>query len=408
MGQSHPGDHKMSSSKSERPAILGGSPACPAGPPEWPQSDPAISEVLTRLFASGDWGRYHGPHLPELCRRLAEFHHVEHVLPCSSGTAAVELALRGLGVQADDEVILAGYDFKANFQNILCLKATPVLVDLDPETWQIDPQQVAAAVSERTRAILISHLHGGIVDLVRIRNLATCHGIPILEDACQSPGAMRGANRIGSAGDVSVLSFGGSKLLTAGRGGAILTNRPEIAERIKRYTQRGNEAYPQSEMQAALLLPQLQQLDRHNEIRRESVRMLCSDEQQMKGLKVLQPPQEDLLPAYYKVGFRYDSAEFGGLARSLFVRSMRAEGIAIDAGFRALHLIHAKRRFRSQGELLEATRADHEMVVLHHPVLLQGDRGIRDIHKAIEKVRKGAPLIREQIRVEEPAESFFI
>ena len=387
----------MNPLSAERPAILGGMPIRPSGPPEWPADDAFVREALRKLIDSRDWGRYHGPHLPDLCRRLADYHGVEHVLPCSSGTAAVELALRGVGVTADDEVILAGYDFKANFQNVLCLNATPVLVDLDPETWQLDPTRLEAAVSSRTKAILISHLHGGVVAAPQVRQFADAHGLALIEDACQNPGARLHDRAAGTWGDIGILSFGGSKLLTAGRGGAVITSRNDIVERIKRHVQRGNDAYPLSEMQAAIVSPQLDQLDIRNERRRDAVRRLTLRLSDVTGLTPLQLPTDDVQPTYYKVGFRYRAEEFAGLSRDLFAQAMRAEGIAFDAGFRGLHLIHASRRFRAADDLLEATRADAEMLTLHHPVLLEGDSAMHEIAAAVQKVREGAAEIRLRV-----------
>ena len=383
----------MSLLTEQRPAILGGTPIRPKGPPEWPADDAFVRSALLKMIDSRDWGRYHGPHVPDLCRRLAEYHGVEHVLPCSSGTAAVELALRGVGVTADDEVILAGYDFKANFQNVLCLRATPVLVDLHPETWQLDPARLEAAVSSRTKAILMSHLHGAVVAAPQVRQIAEAHGLVLIEDACQNPGAMLQGRVAGTWGDVGVLSFGGSKLLTAGRGGAVITSRSDIVERIKRHVQRGNDAYPLSEMQAAIVCPQLDQLDARNECRREAVRHLTLRLSDFAGLMPLQLPTDDVQPTYYKVGFRYQAEDFAGLSRDLFAQAMRAEGIAFDAGFRGLHLIHASRRFRAADPLLEATRADAEMVTLHHPVLLEGNSAMEEIVAAVRKTRDGAAEI---------------
>lgn len=378
------------------PAILGGTPIRPNGPPEWPADDAFVRSELLKMIDSRDWGRYHGPHVPDLCRRLADYHGVEHVLPCSSGTAAVELALRGVGVTADDEVILAGYDFKANFQDVLCLRAMPVLVDLHPETWQLDPARLEAAVSSRTRAIIMSHLHGGMVNAPQVRQIAEAHGIALIEDACQSPGAKLYGRVAGTWGDVGVLSFGGSKLLTAGRGGAVITSRNDIAERIKRYVQRGNDAYPLSEMQAAIVCPQLDQLDARNERRRDAVRRLSLRLSGVAGLMPLQIPTVDVQPTYYKVGFRYRAEDFAGLPRDLFAQAMRAEGIAFDAGFRGLHLIHASRRFRAADDLREASRADAEMLTLHHPVLLEADSAIEEIASAVHKVREWAAEIMER------------
>ncbi len=384
----------MSLLTEQRPAILGGTPIRPNGPPEWPADDAFVRAALLKMIDSRDWGRYHGPHVPDLCRRLADYHGVEHVLPCSSGTAAVELALRGAGVTTDDEVILAGYDFKANFQNVLCLRAMPVLVDLHPETWQLDPARLEAAVSSRTRAIIMSHLHGGVVVAPQVRQIAEAHGIAVIEDACQSPGARLHGRIAGTWGDVGVLSFGGSKLLTAGRGGAVITSRTDIAERIKRYVQRGNDAYPLSEMQAAILCPQFDQLDARNERRREAVRRLTLRLSDVAGLTPLQLSTDEVQPTYYKVGFRYRAEDFAGLSRELFAQAMRAEGIAFDAGFRGLHLIHASRRFRAADDLREASRADAEMLTLHHPVLLEADSEMDEITSAVHKIREWADEIR--------------
>lgn len=342
------------------------------------------------MIESGDWGRYHGHHVPDLCQRLAEYHQVEQVLACSSGTAAVELALRGVGVGEGDEVILAAYDFKANFQNVLYLKAIPVLVDLDPRTWQLDPQRVAAAVTPKTRAILAAHLHGAVVNMPELRQIADQHQIPIVEDACQNPGAMLYGHRAGTGADVGVISFGGTKLLTAGRGGAVVTSRAEIAERIKRQVMRGNDAYPLSEIQAAILRPQVDQLDSRNARRREEVVRLCS--RLPAGLTPLQLPTDEIQPAYYKVGFRYDSDDFGGLSRDLFVEALVAEGIAMGPGFRSNHLIHASRRFRAADELVQASLADEAMLGLFHPALLDST-AVDEVITAIHKVREWAPAI---------------
>src|SRR4051794_39739022 len=96
-----------------RPAVLGGAPVRPGGPPDWPMADARVGAALTQAIADGSWGKYHGPHVAELTSRLATDHHCEFAFPCSSGTAAVELALRGLQVGPGDEVVLSAYDFKA-------------------------------------------------------------------------------------------------------------------------------------------------------------------------------------------------------------------------------------------------------------------------------------------------------
>ncbi len=369
------------------PAILGGPAIRPAGPPEWPKENAAVSAALQACVRSGDWGRYQGEHCPRLCRRLSEYFAAEQVILCCSGTAAVELALRGLHVGPGDEVVLAGYDFKGNFLDIVTVGATPVLVDIDPRTGQLDPLRAAAAFTDKTRAIIASHLHGGVVDLPTLRPLAAAAGVAIIEDACQMPGAPLHTARAGMQGDVGVISFGGSKLLTAGRGGAVLTNRADVAARIRRYTQRGNDAYPLSELQAAAVVPQLEALDAQREERCGRVVEMLSAMSVCDGLTPLKTANSTVRPDFYKVAFGYDRNAFGGVPRELFARALQAEGIAMYPGFRALHRIHARGRFRQADDLAAATQADSDWLVLHHPVLLDGANAVAEIVQAIDKVR---------------------
>ncbi|MBC7818601.1 MAG: aminotransferase class V-fold PLP-dependent enzyme [Planctomycetaceae bacterium] len=369
-------------------------------PPVWPLPDAAVEAALRSAFADGSWGKYHGPNCRELSDRLAALHGCEHVVLTCSGTAAVELALHGLKVGTDDEVILSAYDFEGNFKNVLMVGAKPVLVDVDERTGQLDVSQLEAARSSRTKAIIASHLHGGVVAMPAVRAFADQHGIAVIEDACQMPGAIVHGRVAGTWGDVGVLSFGGSKLLTAGRGGALVTRDGEIAQRIRVHTQRGNDAYPLSELQAAVLVPQLDRLVERNQLRAENVSRLLALLSDVAGLRCFvdaagsgdpRRTQGDprrapsvaahtMQPGFYKLGFWFDAVAFG-CSREDFACAMRAKGIALDPGFRALHRTHARGRFRAVNELANATRADESILVLHHPVLLgtAGDmQAIRD------------------------------
>ena len=113
-----------------------------------------------------------------------------------------------------------------------------------------------------------------------------------------------------------------------------------------------------------------------------------------RGLKMLRSTLDGSQPAFYKVGFQYDPAAFDGLPRNRFCEALRAEGIAVDAGFRGLHLIHARSRFRAAGELLQATDADARSVTLHHPVLLGHQRDIEQIAAAVDKIRRHATMVK--------------
>jgi dTDP-4-amino-4,6-dideoxygalactose transaminase len=383
----------MNSLDPDYPALLGGAPVRPQGPPPWPRDDPHVAEAIVRAVEDGSWGRYQGPHVAEFSRRLSEYQQREFAMLTCSGTAAIELALRGLKVGAGDEVILAAYDFKGNYQDVLIVGATPVLVDVDPHNGNFDTSLLGEAVSGKTKAIIVSHLHGGVVPMRLVMEFAGSRGIGVIEDACQMPGARIDGRWAGNWGDVGVFSFGGSKLLTAGRGGALVTDRSDVMQRITLYNQRGNLAYPMSELQAAALIPQLEHLDAANATRAVNARLLCQKLAQFPGLVPLRNGVADCEPGYYKLGMSHLPNEFDGLSRRTFSQAMRAEGIALDPGFEALHKIHSARRYRAVGELRIATAAHQSMLTLHHPVLLGTPDDVDQIIRAIQKIKVHAAAL---------------
>src|SRR5688572_20241752 len=147
------------------PALLGGPPVRPHGPPAWPPADPEILEALQAAFRDGAWGRYHGGNVERLEAALRDYHRIEHVVCCGSGTFAVELALHAFLVGRGEEVLLAAYDYPGNFFNVHAVGAHPVLVDLDPGNWNLNLDRLAQAISPATRVIIASHLHGGLVPM---------------------------------------------------------------------------------------------------------------------------------------------------------------------------------------------------------------------------------------------------
>jgi len=220
-----------------------------------------IQASIERLFASGDWANYRSPVLEELKAEIAQQVGVSTVRLCSSGSLAIELALRGCGLREGDEVVCPALDYPGNIRAVRLLHGMPVVVDTAPGRWTIDVEQVAQAGTDRTRAVIVSHLYGEIADVDRLRSLCDERGWSLVEDACQMPGG-RIANRIlGSFGHVAAFSFGGSKPLTAGSGGAVVTSDPRIAQRITAYLDRPSDATALSPLQAAVLLPQWRRLD---------------------------------------------------------------------------------------------------------------------------------------------------
>ena len=374
-------------------AFHGGEPVLPEGPPAWPAANPQIEAVLQSVYADGSWGRYEGLHSQRLIEILSDLHEVEHVSLCASGTIAVELALRGMGISEGDEVILAGYDFPGNFRAIEHVGARPVLVDIDPTKWCLSLDLLEQALSPQARVVLVSHLHGGLAPMKQLMEFARHHQLQVLEDACQSPGAMIDGKVAGSHGDVGVLSFGGSKLLTAGRGGAVLTQDAQIHQRIKVYCERGNHAFPLSELQAAVLYPQVVGLQDANQLRCQRVGQLLA---RVSNLAVLRPVESSLpvdlaegsandMSSFYKLAWSYDSSRLGDVPREQFLAAVRAEGVALDAGFRGF-VKRSVRRCRVAGELTESAQAADRTVILHHPVLLESQEVIDRVAMALEKV----------------------
>jgi len=375
------------------PAILGGVPAFPDGPPRWPRPDPATAAALAAAAADGGWGRYHGPHVPALEADLAALHGVPHALACASGTLAVETALRALRVGPGDEVVLAGYDYEPNFLTVHAVGARPVLADVAPGNWNLDPAALDAAASPLTKAVLCSHLHGGLVPMPDVCAWAAARGVGVVEDAAQATGAMIAGKPAGAWGDVGSLSFGGTKLVTAGRGGAVLVRDRGVFQRAKLWLHRGTQAWaPLGELAAALVRPQLAALAEGTVRRAERVALLLRELADVPGLT----PFENAVagtPAFYRVGFRFDPGAFG-LSRAVFVAALRAEGVAFDVGFTSLHAGRSPSRFRAAGALPEASAAGLGCVGLHHPVLwgeaeevLRVASAVRGVYESREEIR---------------------
>jgi perosamine synthetase len=371
------------------PALLGGSPVRPDGPPNWPQPDPDVQAAIVSAVASGMWGHYHGEHVCALESELAQFHGIHHAITCASGTLAVEAALRTLRVGPGDQVVMAAYDYESNFLTLHAIGARPILIDVSPTNWNFDPDSLAAAITPQTKAILCSHLHGGIVPMREVMEIARAHGVGVVEDAAQAPGATVQGKPAGTWGDIGVLSFGGSKLLTAGRGGALLFSDPQLHQRAKVWLHRGLQQWaPLSELQAAALRPQLRKLRQATLTRWERVQELIGISSALAtvpGLMAFSNAAADSIPAFYKVGFQYNPTAFG-LSRELFIKALRAEGIAFDAGFKSLHIGRSPSRFQSVGTLIHASAAHERCILLHHPVLGGTSDDVQQVADAVVKV----------------------
>lgn len=220
-----------------------------------------------------------GKNLQAFERELADYCQTSHAIGLASGTDALALALRACGVEPGDEVITASNSFMATAGAIVQIGAVPVFVDVDPQTYTLDPTCVEAAISPLTRAIVPVHLYGQMADMSAIMQIARRHGLVVVEDACQAHGAEDRGRRAGSLGDAAAFSFYPSKNLGAyGDAGAVTTRSASIAERIRMLRDHGStRKYEHREMgvnsrldeiQAAVLRVKLRYLDAWNARRR--------------------------------------------------------------------------------------------------------------------------------------------
>ncbi|HLX57546.1 MAG TPA: DegT/DnrJ/EryC1/StrS family aminotransferase [Ktedonobacteraceae bacterium] len=226
------------------------------------------SDAILRVLASGQLAQ--GEHVAAFERRFAEVCHVREAVAVSSGTAALHLALLAHGIGAGDEVITTAFSFAATANVILLVGATPVFVDIEPDTYTLDPALVEAAITPRTRAIMPVHLYGHPCDMRQLEQIATAHNLVIIEDACQAHAASIEEKLVGSFG-TGCFSFYATKNITTGEGGMVTTNDPEIAECVRLLRSHGQkERYRHTmlgynmrmtEMQGALGLVQIEKLE---------------------------------------------------------------------------------------------------------------------------------------------------
>lgn len=237
-----------------------------------------IDTAMQRVVASGQYVL--GPEVRAFEKEVANFTGCEYAIGVGSGTDALHLSLRALGIGPGDEVITTPFTFIATTEAIGLVGAKPVFVDIDSETFNINVEKVPAAISSRTKAIIPVHLYGQPCNMEPLVDIADAHGIRVIEDCAQAMGAVYGGRRVGAIGDTGCLSFFPSKNLGCyGDGGMVVTSDEEIYQRIEMLRRHGGEVkYHHSrlglnsrldEIQAAILRVKLKHLDRWNKHRRQ-------------------------------------------------------------------------------------------------------------------------------------------
>ena len=303
----------------------------------WPDVGPAEAQAVAEVLRSGFLTM--GPKVEELERELARACEVPHVVAVSSGTAALHLAVLALGLAPGDEVIVPSYTFPATANVVALAGAKPVLVDVDPETMNVRPDGVAAAITERTRAVLVVHLFGRPARWAELED-AVPDGVELLEDAAGALGARSGGRACGGLGRVGCLSFHPRKIVTTGEGGAVTTNDAELAETIRTMRHHGWRErempapglnYRLSDVLCALGIPQLRRLE---ELLEERERLAGLYGERLSG--VVEVPSADEGDRH---GWQAYVVQLDGRDQAL--EALREAGIEAQIGTYALHRLEA-------------------------------------------------------------------
>ncbi|HEY2578175.1 MAG TPA: aminotransferase class I/II-fold pyridoxal phosphate-dependent enzyme [Streptosporangiaceae bacterium] len=410
-------------------ALLGGNAVASHDWPRWPQPGERALPLLADVLNSGRWTvSCPSRGVPSYEQRFAEayarFCQARFCIPTASGTASLAIALEACGVGAGDEVIVPGLSWVASASAVLGINAVPVLVDVDPASYCVDPAAVKGAITSRTRAITLVHAYSAIADVDALAAVASDSGLPLVEDCAHAHGARFQDRPVGLSGAAGAFSMQGSKLLTSGEGGAIVTDDAEIANRAEhlradgRTRSRGTVPAGQmelietaelmgsnaclSEFHAAVLLDQLDLLEAQNATRAAAAQQL-TERLAGLGLRAQQTSPGTTRRTYY----RY-TVQVPDEALSIAPLPRLAEAISAELGFpvtptypplndNPLHRPSSRRRFAADPDYLlrvspaqfplPAAKHIHDSVLtIGHEVLLAEPEHIEEIALAVEKV----------------------
>jgi dTDP-4-amino-4,6-dideoxygalactose transaminase len=403
-----------------RLAIDGGAPVRGAPWPAWPVWDEREEQRLLAVLRSGRWGMIDGSEVQAFEDVWAGFQEARFCVAVANGTAALAIALRALELEPGDEVILPPYTFVATPAAALLVDAVPIFADIDPETYELDPAAVAAAITPRTRAIVPVHVAGCPPDMDALLALARRHRLALVEDAAQAHGAAWRGRRVGALGDLGTFSFQASKNLTAGEGGAVVTNDEALYRRawslhnvgrLKTADWRTRGWYQHAilgsnerltEFQAALLLAQFTRLEEQMARRAAGAAYLDRALAAIPGIRPQRRDPRVTAHAHHLYVFRYDRECFGGRSRADFLAALRAEGTPCSPGYAPLHHAPAiqtavqqlcRRLGRADDPLARplpvAERAGYEEGVwLAQNLLLADEADLATIPAAIDKIQR--------------------
>lgn len=344
-------------------ALYGGKPVRTKPFPGWPVFSEADAQAVARVVLSGVWGCTTGKIAGQFEETFAKFQGARYGIALTNGTTALRLALLAVGIEEGDEVIVPPYTFLATATAVVECNAVPVFVDVDPETYNLDPRLIEAAITSRTRAIIPVHFAGQACDMSRILAIAKKHKLKIVEDACHGWNGRWKDKGLGCIGDLGAISFQASKNLTAGEGGFLTTNSEELYAIVKslhncgRLKPRPDGTLPgrlavhqkaagnwyahfliggnhrMTEMQAALLLSQLKRVKKQTDRRQANAFYLDQELAKIPGIRPMRRDTFATRISTHLYMFRYDEARFDGKPRQKFLAALKAEGVNASAGY---------------------------------------------------------------------------
>ena len=399
-------------------AIVGGKPVRGANAlwPRWPIHEERDAKLMADITRSDRWS-YDGPHEWDFARAFAQNQDAKYGLCCANGTVAIQLALEALDIGAYDEVIVPGITWQATAAAVLDVNAVPILTDVEPDTWCIDADAIEAAITKRTKAVIVVHLYGCMPDIARIRRICKKHKLFLIEDCAHQHGAYWNGKGVGSFGDIGCFSFQESKVLSSGEGGFNTTQNKRLFERLyslrncgrgwmdnmKHSVQSGN--YRLTEWQAGMLMCGLKRLDRQTKLRDSNAQYLNKKLAKIPGVLPMYRRKEITRASYFNFAFRLDWKKIPakGLTNTHFCLSLIAElNGAWEPPYEPLNKCglykpHTKRRHKIDPDYwkqinpkrfkLPVCKDAHEKsgVTIHHHVLLGTKKDMNDIANAVAK-----------------------
>ncbi len=400
-------------------ALLGGRKGKTKAFPVWPQFDDAERKALNEVLESRVWWRTPGTKTLEFEQAFARFHGARHGVAVTNGTAAPEVAMAALGIGPGDEVILPDFTFVATASAVLFANALPVLVDVLPDTYCIDPKLAEAAITPRTKAIVAVHMGGHPADLDALTDLAQKKGLALIEDSSHAHASEWRGKRIGTYGTAGTFSFQSSKLMTAGEGGMIISNDDTFERNARSVHDCGRmpgewfyshfiygSNYRLSEWQGAVLMAQLGRLDEQTRRRHQNSRVLDRELSKIPGITPQKLDARCTRNGQYAYIFHFNNKEFAGISTERFIEARNAEGIPNQASYPPLHELHMFRNGEYR-KCLSGAQAKEEHGFLKHkfphtqsaawetvwipqPALLGDEQDMHEIVAAISKIQKHA------------------